>query len=364
MSANLKRSALAVSVALLAMSGGSVDIVRLADLDGHWTVGAMAQESGGHDSGSTEGGHTGGSGGPGGSGGSGGHDSGASGGHDGGPGGSGGHGGGPGASAGHGGGPGASGGHGGGHDPGSEGGGEEAKGHGTRMQHQGHASGRHGAASAHQAGGDRFGGGSGLRGNDQVPEGIGRYGAGAGYASDNLRTATRFRFRYWGGWTLPDDPTDPNATDLTDTTYLTSTSDAIPGPGGGPSLNVRDVLDSSSRCEGVAPKMSATEQLGSTNLRRLTAARGVVDPELAASGKIPAPYLMANLQEELLKPAPDTLLAGTYLGLVATVPVTAESVQQVGFYLCTPVNSARAAPISVAAETQRRELLLASQDNK
>ena len=231
------------------------------------------------------------------------------------------------------------------------------------MQHQGHASGSHGAASAHQAGGDRFGGGSGLRGNDQVPEGIGRYGEGAGHASDNLRTATRFRFRYWGGWTLPDDPTDPNATDPTATTYLTSTTDFIPGPGGGPSLNVRNVLDSSSRCEGVAPKMSAAEQLGSPNLRRLTAARGIVDPALAASGKMPAPYLMANLQEELFKPAPDALLAGTYLGLMATVPVTPEKVQEVGFYLCTPVNNAQAAPISVAAEQQRRASL-ASQDKK
>jgi hypothetical protein len=349
MRANIRRSALAVSVALLAMSGGSVHIARLADLDVGWTVGAMAQESGGHDSGGTEGGHTGGSGGPGGSGSSGGHDS----------GGSSGHGGGSGGAGGHGGGPGASGGHGGGHDPGSEGGGEEAKGHGTRMQHQGHASGRHGAASAHQAGGDRFGGGSGLRGNDQVPEGIGRYGAG--FASDSLRTAGRFR--YWGGWTLPDDPTDPGATDPTATTYLTSTSDFIAGPGGGPSINVRTVLDSSPRCEGVAAKMPSAEQLGSTNLRRLNAARSIVDPELAAGSGMPAPYLMANLQEELIKRAPDTQLAGTYLGLVAKAPVSPEKVKQVAFQLCVLIGDDAAQKISAAAE-QQRQALLASADKK
>jgi hypothetical protein len=331
-----KRKAAFAIAAVFAIGEAMHTVTQTTDATSTWFLGTAVAQS-----------HTGGPGG-GGEDSGGGHDSGGSSGHSGGSGGAGGHGGGPGAS----------GGHGGGHDPGSEGGGEETKGHGTRMQHQGHASGTHGAASAHQAGGDRFGGGSGLRGNDQVPEGIGRYGAG--FASDSLRTAGRFR--YWGGWTLPDDPTDPGTTDPTATTYLTSTGDFIPGPGGGPSINVRTVLDSSPRCEGVAAKMPSAEQLGSTNLRRLNAARSIVDPELG-SGKMPAPYLMANLQEELVKPAPDAQLAGTYLGLIAKAPVTPEKVKQVAFQLCVLIGDDEAEKISAAAE-QQRQALVASADKK
>jgi hypothetical protein len=327
MRAKIRVSLIAASVALLFTSGGLITFEPSAGFDAVRLIGVVAQSSGGHDSGGEEGG------------------------------GAGGHGGGPGGSGGHGGGPGASGGHGSGHDTGSEHGGEEAKGHGTRYQHRGHASGRHGAATAHEAGGDRFGGGSGLRGNGQVPEGIGRYGEG--YAAQEPQTAGRFR--YWGGWTLPGDPTDPYGTDPTATTYLTSTTDVIPGPGGGPSANVRKALDSEPRCEGVAPKMPAAQQLGSRNLRRLNAARGVVDSELAESGRVVSPYLMANLQEELLKPEVDAQLAGTYLGLVAKEPVTADKVKQVGNQLCVRVSDEQAQRIAAAAEQQRNAVVAAAE---
>jgi len=340
MRAKIRVSLITATVALLFTTGGFITFEPSAGVDALRLIGAIAQSSGGHDSGGTE--------------------SGGAGGHSGGPGGSGGHSGGPGGSGGHGGGPGASGGHGGGHDTASEGsehGGEEAKGHGTRYQHRGHASGRHGAATAHEAGGDRFGGGSGLRGNGQVPEGVGRYGAG--YAAQGPQTAGRFR--YWGGWTLPDDPTDPTGTDPSATTYLTSTTDVIPGPGGGPSTNVRKALDSEPRCEGVALKMPAADQLGSRNLRRLNAARGVVDPELAESGRVVSPYLMANLQEELLKPEVDAQLAGTYLGLVAKAPVTADKVKQVGNQLCVRMSDEQAQRIAAAAEKQRNAVVAAAE---
>ncbi len=312
-------------------------IIEAAQAQSH-TEGAGGSSSGhntgstgGHDTGST-GGHDTGS--------TGGHDTGSTGGHDGG-GGGGGSGGGSGMVP---------------HR------GNEALGHGTRYKHQGHASGTHGATSSHQAGADRFGGGSGLHGNNQIPEGIGRFGANSEQASDNLRIATRFRFRYWGGWTLPDDPTDPGGTDPGTTTLVTST-DTVAGPGGGPSINVRNVLDSSPRCEGVAPNMPAARQFGASNLRRLSAARGLVDPALAASGKIASPYLMANLQEELVKPEPNSQLAGTYLGLVAKIPVTPETVKKVGFQLCARTNDARAQEISAAAE-QQRMAVVASADGK
>ena len=276
--------------------------------------------------------------------------------HTGGPGETGGHDSGEESSSGHSGG-GMGGGHGsgghgmgGGHDPGEEHGGEEAKGHGTRYQHQGHGSGRHGNTSSHESGADRFGGGSGLRGNAQVPEGIGRYGAGvSATASSSLG-----RFRYWGGWTLPSDPNDPTIVEPT-----VVTTELTPGPGGGPSVNVRSTLDTSPRCEGVAPGMPAAQQLGGSNLLRLNAARALVDPSLAQSGKIASPYLMANLQEQLLKGTPSTELAGTYLGLVAKAPVSAETVKKVGFQLCARISDAEAKEIARVAEQQRAALVSA-----
>lgn len=252
-------------------------------------------------------------------------------------------------SGGHsGGGHGMGGGHGGGHEPGAETGGEEAKGHGTRYQHQGHGSGRHGNTASHESGADRFGGGSGLRGNAQVPEGIGRYGGGiSATAAGNVSG-----LRYWGGWSLPSDPSEPSFVEPTVTT-----TELTPGPGGGPSLNVRSTLDTSPRCEDVSPGMPSKQQLGGSNLLRLNQARALVDPSLAQSGRIASPYLMANLQEQLIKGTPSTELAGTYLGLVAKAPVTAETVKKVGFQLCARISDAEAKEIARVAEQQRAALV-------
>lgn len=260
-----------------------------------------------------------------------------SGGHDSGGGSSGGHSGGSGSSGGH------SGGSGGGH------GGGEAKGHGTKYKHQGHGGGQHGVASSHEAGGDRFGGGSGLHGNNQVPEGVGRYGQGHAELSDG--TVVTGGFRYWGGWTLPEEPgtPPPSATD----SELASVSGMTPGPGGGQSVNVRSVLDTPPRCEGISAGMPAGKQFGGGNLLRLTAARGLVDPELAASGKIASPYIMGSLQNELIKPEPNIELAGTYLGLVAKAPVSSDAVKKIGHQLCAGVSDSQAKEIAQVAEKQR-----------
>jgi hypothetical protein len=317
-----KHTTKAVAAAVIALAGASLALERAAGpAFTSWIATAYAQE------------HTGGPGG----GETGGHDSGAE------SGGSSGHGSG-GMGGGH------SGGMGGGHEPGAETGGEEAKGHGTRYQHQGHGSGRHGSTSSHESGGDRFGGGSGLAGNAQVPEGVGRYGAGiSASASSDLG-----RFRYWGGWTLPSDPNDPT---LVEPTLVTT--ELTPGPGGGPSVNARSALDDSPRCEGVGPGMPAAKQLGGSNLLRLHQARALVDPSVAQSGKIASPYLMANLQEQLVKGTPSTELAGTYLGLVAKAPVSAETVKKVGFQLCARVSDAEAKEIARVAEQQRAALVAA-----
>lgn len=316
-----KHTTTAVAAAIIALGGASLALERAAGpLLPAWIASTYAQE------------HTGGPG--------------ETGGHDSGEEGSGGHSGG-GMGGGHGGGHGM----GGGHVPGEEHGGEEAKGHGTRYQHQGHGSGRHGNTSSHESGADRFGGGSGLRGNAQVPEGIGRYGADISAAA---ATSDLGRFRYWGGWSLPSDPSEPSFIEPT-----VATSEPTPGPGGGPSVNVRSALDTSPRCEGVAPGMPAAQQLGGSNLLRLNEARALVDPSLAQSGRIASPYIMANLQEQLIKGTPSTELAGTYLGLVAKAPVTAETVKKVGFQLCARIGDAEAKEIARVAEQQRMALVSA-----
>jgi len=328
-----KRTTTAVAAAVIAIGGAALALERVTGpAFPTWIGAAYAQE------------HTGG---PGGSGGE------SGGGHTGGESGGSGHGSG-GSEGGHGGG---SGGMGGGHDSGSEHGGEESKGHGTRYQHQGHASGEHGHASSHQAGGDHFGGGSGLRGNDQVPEGVGRYGAGF----STLEASDQGRFRYWGGWYVPEEPVFVNPTSLSSTDAASmSSSEMIPGPGGGPAVNVRSTLDESARCEGVASGMPAGRQFSGANLLRLNTARGLVDPALAASGKIGSPYLMANLQSELTKPQPNSELAGTYLGLLAKVPVSLDTVKKIGFQLCAVVGDAQAKEIAQVAEQQRAALSAAS----
>lgn len=287
-------------------------------------------------------------------GGGGGHDSGgSSGGHDSGGGASGHNGGGSGRGGGS---------DGGGHDAGGETGGKVEKGHGTRYGHEGHESGQHQGATSHPSpGAERFGGGSGIRGNGQVPEGVGRYGSGA----TRLQDVGRTRLRYWGGWSNPDDPLTPPDSG-TETTAPTTgdTSDFIPGPGGGPAVNVRNSLDSSPRCQGVSLGMTAAQQFSGSNLLRLNTARGEVDPALAASGKIAAPYLMGNLQNELIKPAPNPELAGTLLGLVAKAPVTAGAVMKIGFLLCARMNDAQADQIAQIAEQQRMALAATSTPRK
>jgi len=323
-----KRTTTAVAVAVIAIGGATLALERATGpAFPAWVGTAYAQEH---------------SGGPGGSGGeSGGHTGGESGG-------SAGHG----SGGGHGGGGGGMGGS--GHDSGSEHGGEESKGHGTRYQHRGHASGEHGHESSHQAGGDHFGGGSGVRGNDQVPEGIGRYGEGF----STLGASEQGRFRYWGGWYVPEEPVVVNPTSLS-STDPTST-EMIPGPGGGPAVNVRATLDESARCEGVSSGMAVALQFSGANLLRLNTARGLVDPALAASGKIGSPYLMGNLQSELTKPKPNIELAGTYLGLLAKVPVSPDTVKKVGFQLCAVVGDGPAKEIAQVAEEQRVALTAAA----
>lgn len=288
---------------------GGVELVASAQAQDHGGgAGGHSGGAGGH-SGSDTGGHSGGAGGH--SGGAGGHDGGSA--HAGGP---------------------------------QFRGGERAE-HGTRPDHPGHASGVHGPVqgqSPHGTGADRhFGGGSGLAGLSGVPEGPARmrytYEHGNQYS---YGLGPSGRFRYWGGWVIPGDDGGGGSDD--------GTTLATPG-GGGPSASAG--LKVTGRCEDVSERMPSTARLSERNVARATAARGAVAPEDVAGGKVPAPYLMVSFQEELQKPEPDPLVAGTYLGLMAKVAVDAEVVKQVAWRMCVPLDDAQAAAIADVAESQR-----------
>jgi len=342
----------AAALALAAMLvGSSLDtmfssVIPTVQAQDHGADGGQASggESGGHSSG---GGSDGGAGHSGGAGsGGGGHDGGAGAGHSGG-----GHEGG-GSGAGHSGGGHEGGGSGGGH-AGGEGGpqyrGGEHPAHGTRAEHEGHASGVHGQShggTAHGTGADRrFGGGSGLAGLEQVPEGPARMRYTYEYGNQySLGTGPGDRFRYWGGWVIPgDEDTGDEPTSVAETPLSTG--------GGGPSAAAG--LQALARCDDVSGTMSSAASFSGRNVQRATAARAILAPATVSDDAVPSPYLLVSFQEEVQKPNPDLLVAGTYLGLEAKVPVTEEIVKQVAWRMCVTLDDASAGSIAAAAEVQR-----------
>ncbi len=110
--------------------------------------------------------------------------------------------------------------------------------------------------------------------------------------------------------------------------------------------------------------MAPSKQFSGSNLLRLNAARGEIDPGLAASGKIASPFLMGNLQDELTKEQPNAELAGIYLGLVAKTRVTPEHVKKIGSQLCAVIGDTQASQIADIAESQRNTLTAAANATK
>ena len=341
---------------------------------GH-TSGATGGSSGGHTSGATSssssGGHTSGGGSDKGGSAAGGHTSG--GGSDKGGSSAGGHTSGGGSDKG-----GASGGHAsgggessGGHESGggSKGGGPttashryglERADHGTKPGHQGHASGVHGAnakhgASSHSTGSDRrFGGGSGISGMEQVLEGPARFAE----STTLTQTASndpgpKFRFRYWGGWALPEGPDGDDGTTPVATTFdVDSVVVANPiGGGGGPLAKL--TLASPARCDDVGANMPTRAFYSTANLSRLDAALVELDPDAIKAGRGLDPTMMANVQEELVDGRADPALIGSYLGMMSRKPVTPETVKRLAFRLCAPINDNTANQIAQMAEEVR-----------
>lgn len=298
---------------------------RNAFLSGGATGG---HSSGGHSSGGSSGGHSSG----GSSGGDSGHSSGGSSGHSGASGG--GHSGG--SSGGH-----TSGGH-------ESGGGGKGKGkggpqygkstHGSGEKHSGHVSGQHG--SDHETGADRhFGGGSGLHGPGGVPEGIGNGKGGR---------------RYWGGWAIPDEDGDGTPTQYAEDTSVFYIN---PGPGGGGSSRAAN-LSGTFRCSDVGAKASQAARFSKANMERGHEVQRLLNSDATApDDEYREHALLANLQQEMLKPVPDPATVGTYIGVIAHTEVTPELVTHVCFHMCVPsADSAFMNEVAANANTVRLAL--------
>lgn len=306
---------------------------------GHKSGGSSGgHSSGGHTSGASSGGHS-----------SGGHSSGgSSGGHSGG--GSGGH---------------SAGGHdsGGSHATGAGGhGGEKAR-HGLRPEHAGHASGMHksqehkggaGKAAAH----DRFGGGTGLAGTDQVPEGIAVAATTPGHAGEQHSFGpgpqARYRFRYWGGRGIDDGGDDDDGGGGGDD----GGGDDPPSGGGGGGGSTAFLLPGSDRCDDHAPgRITGWQRFAGQNMARIDRIVLAIAPTVSGNDYMTVAHLVANFQEEMEKQKPDALLAGTYLGLASRgSEVTPQSVTNLTFGLCVPVDTRQANEIAQAAAAQKLAL--------
>ena len=252
------------------------------------------------------------------------------------------------------------GGSGGGHDGGSGGqGGEEGGGHGSgglklrhglSADHQGHASGVHGNSKENSqlnnpGPSQRFGGGSGIAGADQILEGPGENAPGGNGELSTHRNQFRNQFRYWGGWTLPGEGDSGGTDGITDPGFNT---------GGGGGAGTAFHLVGESRC-GDMGTLNAGNRLDGKNLVRFREARNL----LAPNQRLPASaiLLLANYQVELEKQKPDPVLAGTYIGNVAKLPVTPQLISQVSDGLCVIPPEDKQNEIANAAEEQRLSIL-------
>lgn len=182
----------------------------------------------------------------------------------------------------------------------------------------------------------RSGSGAAAQGGPSVfPGGVG--GTGSSYgpgATSNERAG----YLHGRSATEPEPPPDDSSDG--GTTDVTSVS---PPAGGG------------DECRNFVPASTTlSSRLDRGNLARFHQAESLMEKGKSQAGE--ADYLMASYQEELAKPEPDLLLAGTYLGLVAGGPVTAATIERVSRMLCVPISHDQALGIAKAAEGQRRSM--------
>lgn len=114
-------------------------------------------------------------------------------------------------------------------------------------------------------------------------------------------------------------------------------------------------LSTHGRCHDYAPStLSATQRLRGRNLERLHKAASYLAPGFDAHGNESPLQILADYQEVLERARPDTMLAGVYLGLVATVPITEAVVEDVNLILCVTSSHMQAgAIVEIAVEQER-----------
>ncbi|QQS14443.1 MAG: hypothetical protein IPK81_09935 [Rhodospirillales bacterium] len=99
--------------------------------------------------------------------------------------------------------------------------------------------------------------------------------------------------------------------------------------------------------------MVAAERLRSPNLRRLDFAQRYLAPGFDAGKNQTGVRILASYQEEMERPRPDPLVAGTYIAMVSTVPVTDGLVEQLNAILCVSGAPKRISAIAAAARQQK-----------
>ena len=254
--------------------------------------------------------------------------------------------------------------------------------HGMGKNHVGHVPGQHDDATAEtekgqkgkrrggSGGHDVFAGGTGLGGTEQVPEGV---AVEVAFASEPVQVAAteqnsngfgpqhRFRFRYWGGRNIPDDDGggDDGVGDGVGDGEVPSVVVVVAPPttvvntgGGGPTSSF--TLAAAGSCDDHVPgTLSGWDRYSRRNMERMDRVMRSLAPEVSGGAWVSKSYLVANIQDELEKPKPNTTLVGTYFGLVATNPVSAGLVKAACNSLCVGVDGDQAHEIAKAAEVQR-----------
>lgn len=254
--------------------------------------------------------------------------------------------------------------------------------HGMGKNHVGHVPGQHGDATAESekgqkgqngkrrggsGGHDVFAGGTGLGGTEHVPEGVATAVVVADAApvqvaateqiSNGFGPQHRFRFRYWGGRNIPDDGgggddggDDGDGGD--DPTVVVVTPTFANTGGGGPTSSF--TLAAAASCDDHVPgTLFGWDRYSRRNMERMDKVIRSLAPEVSGEAWMSKSYLVANIQDELEKPKPDTTLVGTYFGLVATNPVSTDAVKSACYALCVGVDGDQAHEIAKAAEVQR-----------
>lgn len=173
-------------------------------------------------------------------------------------------------------------------------------------------------------------------------------------ASENNRPG------YLGGYVAPDNAAagdEPPPVVISDQTTETTTGTTATETTTGTNVQAAVAGQRKMACEDIhGGFQNPSHRMTGVNGDRIELAGAMIHPDIEAREVRMLRLLIASFQEELQKRQPDELLAGTYLGVAADIPVTEEMVLRLSESLCVPVPPQRAGSIASVAETQRQKL--------